>query len=147
MATRAIIIPGVAPHKAMQIADNLRELDRLECEYMGRNSRDAVFDSIMMSDMDLLWTIEREGEPIGCFGCGLGIPWLLGTDGMLRIKKQFLRECLPYLKRMKDRYGILHNWVWEKNAPSRIWLRWCGFKEVECRALGSGVVFIKFELR
>jgi hypothetical protein len=147
MHLRGKVIPGVPPHKAMYIADNMRELDRKECGYMHHDPQNAIFESVYMSDMDMIWLIEVERIPAGCFGCGMGIPWLLGTDNMSRIKIQFMKESREYVDRMKDRYSVLCNWVWEKNIPSVKWLEWLGFKPIGREEVSEDVFFLGYELR
>lgn len=83
------------------------------------------------------WTIMLEGEPIGMFGLAtpnvlgeLGVPWLLGTNGMLKIRKQFVKESGKYVEEMLGMYPKLTNFVHSSNAASMRWLSWLGFEIV-----------------
>src|SRR5690606_1591697 len=57
-----------------------------------------------------------------------GLPWLLASDRLLAHQRAFLRRCPGYLARMRRGHALLHNWVDERNAVSRRWLAWLGFR-------------------
>lgn len=83
----------------------------------------------------LKWSIIKNDVVIGVFGVtellenkNIGIPWLLGSDEMLNIKKFFVKRCAKYIKQMSDRFPTLCNYVDKRNTASIRWLKWSGFE-------------------
>jgi hypothetical protein len=81
------------------------------------------------------YTVFLGDKPILMFGVapmsilnGVGSPWLVGTDDMHGIRRQFVRECRPYVVQMLAIYGELRNFVDVRNEVSIRWLQWLGFK-------------------
>lgn len=62
---------------------------------------------------------------------GTGIPWLLATDDVKRVKKKFIMNSLPYVESFASQYRVLENYVHVDNKDSIRWLEWCGFELVE----------------
>lgn len=82
--------------------------------------------------------IEHDGEPIAIFGGGpaekcsdsivrVGVPWMLGTDGISRQWRWFLRNSSTIVGLVQQHYDILFNLVDIRNDVHIRWLRWCGF--------------------
>lgn len=99
------------------------------------------------------WTIMEGDTPIGMFGVSsgsilsnIGIPWLLGTDAMLKIRRQFVRESIQYLNEMLVLYPRLVNFIHIDNVASLRWLRWMGFDfDGPVKAGPEDAEFFKFE--
>lgn len=78
--------------------------------------------------------IDDEGEVIGMFGCGtvhntrIGVPWLLASDKLPKITKQFLPQSKEWIESLHDRHDMLFNYVHAENRISIRWLKWMGFK-------------------
>ncbi len=71
-------------------------------------------------------------EVVALFGCGgapgvLGVPWMLASPTLSKIRKSFLRECRGYVRAMLTVYGYLENRVWVGNEVHIKWLEWLGF--------------------
>lgn len=78
------------------------------------------------------YAVEWQGEVVALFGCGgvrgvLGVPWMLASPALTKIKKSFLRECRDYVQAMLKAYGYLENSVWADNLVHIQWLEWLGF--------------------
>lgn len=58
----------------------------------------------------------------------VGVPWMLASPTLTKIRKSFLRECREYVLRMLKVYGKLENYVWTENEVHIKWLRWLGFE-------------------
>lgn len=76
--------------------------------------------------------ISDDGKVIGMFGVGeyapnVGIPWLLGSDELPKIAKEFIPQSREWLDRVNQRYDLLFNFVYAKNTTSIRWLKWLGF--------------------
>ena len=91
--------------------------------------------------------------PIGMFGvsspsilANIGTPWLLGTDEMLNIRHQFIRESMQYLDHMFALYPRLVNFIHIDNVASLRWLTWMGFDfDGPIKAGPEAAEFFKFE--
>lgn len=117
-----------------QLKGRLRKDDEIECWAMAHISADdglqRSFDSALHC-----WVVLLGGVPILAFGVGrptllggVGRPWLLATDDMMKVKRQFIRECRGYIDVMLTKVQKLENWVDVRNTLSIRWLTWCGFK-------------------
>lgn len=124
------------------IAENMRESDRNEVWSSHRHKPlKAVVNAFQQSS--LAWTIHHKGFPVAMFGVAsggvlsdTGYPWLLGTDGMYAITREFLRFSRYYVNLMQQSYAVLENWVDVRNTKSMRWLQWCGFKLEEPKPFG-----------
>lgn len=131
---------------AAYLAPRLREQDVQELWRVGhRDFLDVLLTSIAASDE--AYTILAELEPVGVFGVapatepGVGIPWMLASDGLLSVRKDFVRYGFQIVEDFNSRYPLLTNVVWRGNSVSRRWLAYVGFEEVE----PFGAEFIRFE--
>lgn len=76
---------------------------------------------------------------------GHGIPWLLGTEGALKHRRQFLALSPPVIQEMLSICPMLYNYVHAKNTVSIEWLRWLGFTICDPEPYGVfGEPFHKF---
>lgn len=132
------------------LASNIRDCDRREIWHCSRSSPfDAFKTGYDVSDRPLV--IEYNGQPIAMFGVSgtkgsIGVPWMLATDGIKKIKKAFLRECRDYVEEMHENYPVLTNFVWSKNIVHIAWLKWLGFQFGETKSLGpDNELFIHFQ--
>lgn len=116
------------------IAGSIRSDDRREIEAMSTLSpTQALWRSYRMSTS--CWTGFVDNDPILMFGVapltvlgGVGSPWLIGTDAILKVKHQFLRMNAQFVEKMNETYPVLHNYVDVRNTHSVRWLKWLGFK-------------------
>lgn len=58
----------------------------------------------------------------------IGIPWLLGSDDVLKIRKTFVKQSISYIDLMLDEFQHLFNFVDARNKASIRWLKWLGFE-------------------
>jgi len=76
---------------------------------------------------------------------GHGVPWLLGTTGALKHRRQFLKLSPPVIQQMLDVCPMLYNWVHVENTLSIEWLKWLGFTLCKPEPYGvNGELFHKF---
>lgn len=131
----------------------MREADRLEVSLScGLGPVDAVTRSLDASTH--AWVGYYDARPVCVFGVaplsvlgGIGSPWLLGTDELVRRPRQFLSRCRPYVAEMLSVYPLLVNHVHEGNAASKRWLSWLGFKLEAPAPYGvAGAMFHRFTL-
>ncbi len=65
---------------------------------------------------------------VGDDGDGVGIPWMLASPLLTKVRKQFLRESKEALEEMFQGYHTLRNVAWSKNTEHIRWLKWLGFE-------------------
>jgi hypothetical protein len=91
-----------------------------------------------------------DGKVVCIFGVGgekggVGVPWMLASDLLKKIRKPFLRECSSYLEEMSEGYSHLFNVAWTKNTEHIRWLKWMGFNFGTPEPMGpDGEYFISF---
>lgn len=131
------------------LASNIRECDRKEIWHMSRKSPEEAF-RMGYEVSDTPYVIEYRMKPIAMFGVSgtkgsVGVPWMLGTDDIKRIRKPFLKECRDYVEAMHEHYPTLTNFVWSKNIVHIAWLKWLGFEFRKPVPMGpDNEVFINF---
>ena len=128
---------------------NMRQCDRWEVWHMTRKSPiDALMDGYKVSDKPFV--VEWKGKPIAMFGVSghkghLGVPWMLASDDIKKVRKTFLRECKEHIEKMHGSYPTLTNFVWSKNEVHIAWLKWLGFTFGEAKPMGpDNELFIHF---
>lgn len=110
----------------------MREEDKQEVWHSSRSSPEqALLKSFSASR--LCWTVEWNKKVVAIFGVcgdkgGLGVPWMLASDDLVKIRKTFIRECKNYLNKMQEHHPILANSAWTKNTVHIEWLKWLGFE-------------------
>jgi hypothetical protein len=57
----------------------------------------------------------------------IGIPWLLGTKGLEKMKKFFVKHSKMIIEQMKIGFKVLYNYVDTRYIKAVKWLVWCGF--------------------
>ena len=76
-----------------------------------------------------------------------GIPWLLGTDSIVKHYREFLGASPSVLNAMIDVCPNLINHVYVENKVSIRWLKWLGFKIEKAEPFGvNGELFHKFTI-
>lgn len=68
-----------------------------------------------------------------------GAVWMLGTDDLIKIQGQFLKQSRHYLAKLSERFDAVGNAVHYQNSVHIRWLEWLGFT-----FLGRRGPFIEF---
>lgn len=137
---------------AVELEENLRAIDRIECEAHGPDVLDGIVDSIARSTH--CWVARDGAEMLAVFGAaplsllgGVASPWLLGTPALDRRPKVLQRVTPVYMQKILDNYRYLVNWVHAENRTSVRWLRRLGFTVHPATPYGrAGQLFHKFEM-
>lgn len=124
----------------IELSNTMREEDRKEIWHSSRSSPlNALIDGLQFSTK--CWTVEWQGRVVAMFGISpqdelVGVPWMLASDDLKRIRKSFLKECRVYLKEMSKGFQLLTNSAWSQNDVHIQWLKWLGFKFLRAKPMG-----------
>ena len=136
------------------IARHLREVDRMEAWELHRLSPTmAVNGGLFLSEQS--YAVLVDDEPVLVFGVqpesmvsSTGVVWLLATDNIIKIRKQFIKRCKKVLLDLIQDYDVVYNYVYTKNTIALRWLKWLGFMIHPAEAMGAtGAEFHKIEYR
>ncbi len=150
MAIDVEIIPATRFHASM-LAPNMRDEDKAEVWATGHYTPLAALEASLDAS-EVAWSGFADGNLVVMFGAGsvpsapgLGVPWLLGSDLVLRYHVSFLRRCCDFRNEMLKKYAILTNWVDARNSVSIRWLRWMGARFEPAAPFGAdGLPFHQF---
>ena len=133
------------------VAADMRALDKKELELSGGwEPLEALTQSFNASAF--CRCIELDGRPVALFGVvkpyilsRKGFIWLLGSNGLAKVKKNFVENSKKYVNECFQYAGFLENYVWIENKLSIRWLKWCGFKFDEPKPYGiKKALFLHF---
>jgi hypothetical protein len=132
-----------------RIANNIREIDRIECGAFGRTPKQSLRIGLARSSQ--CWTALVNGQPHAMFGVvvesllgGIGIPWMLGTEEIYDHGRELLMWGRPMINRLHDSSLTLRNVVSSDNHKAiRLLKRW-GFTVEERETEIGGVKFRMF---
>jgi len=135
------------------IAQGLRPADLAEIRATSGDEDPfwVLFESWELSALSWL-ILDGTGLPIGIMGVapsghnGMGIAWMLGTEGVEREALSIARQTRRYLNEMHELFPALWANVDARNALSMKWLEWSGFQITDAHpAWGpEGRLFIEF---
>lgn len=134
-----------------EIARFMREEDRTEIAYSNRSTPlEALQRGLKLSE--ICKTITLNGTPIAMFGIvrdagrpWMGIPWMLATPEIIRVRKSLLRRVKDELDKLSFGFLALSNAVWAGNTIHILWLRWAGFNvETDKPIVQNGTLFYPF---
>lgn len=113
----------------------MRDADRAECIAAGQtNLHMVVARGVKMSAWSK--TALVDGEVACIFGVApyggslltdTGVPWMLGTELVVRHQRSFMRHAPGYIAQMLRTYPHLFNAVHARNVRAVRWLRRAGF--------------------
>lgn len=145
---RIEISPGTLA-QVHQIADNLREIDRVELSLCG-DPMARVLHGWGISTYRGIFV--ADDEPVVVYGVcpspfddGEGVPWMVATPEIERVPKSFLMASRMEVQRMRAGYSELRNATHKDNTTSIQWLTWLGFR-VSDEAVGPGGVLRMFSM-
>lgn len=130
-------IRKATPQDCLELAPKMREEDVRECWVGYRMSPLDALQGGLAASIGC-FTVEWDGEPVAMFGLVAqnekwGAPWMLASERLKDIRKDFLRQCKPVLRSMMEKRPYLTNMVWSGNKVHIKWLQWLGF------AIGPGI--------
>ena len=113
------------------IMKNLRDADMEEAYLIsGGTPWTALMDSV--SNSDEAWIEYADGVPVAAYGVGAddsgnGYPWMVGTKGLERHRKQVMRESRKKIAEWRPWYASFGNFVFARNTTAIRWLKRLGF--------------------
>lgn len=146
--SKPFVRPSV-PQDCTELSLTMREEDKQEIWHYARlEPLPALLGGLFVSKP--CWTVEWQGKVVAMFGVSpqddlVGIPWMLASEDLKKIKKSFLKECHSYVQKMFSGYEVLTNYAWSKNDIHIQWLKWLGFKFFPAKPMGyDGELFYEF---
>lgn len=119
---------------ADHIGAHMRQSDIDEVRASGSAPpEDVVRQSLQLSSIAFCVESDTHG-PCAMFGAapgglpGLGIVWMLGTDGIRKEGYSIARKTRTYFDELNREYPVLWNMIDGRNSLSMRWLRWGGFE-------------------
>lgn len=148
MNSRVRIVPARFVH-INRIANNLREIDRRECEAFGRTPKQSL--RLGLASSVNAWTALVDDRPEAMFGVviesllgGIATPWFLGTDEVYRHGRELLMWGPGMVARMSDSRTRLRNLVSSENGQAIRLLRRWGFEIADEEQEIGGIMFRAF---
>lgn len=119
------------------LAPRLRVSDILEIKAAtGMDPVVALPTCALYSDV-CCTVLTPDGDCVGILGIVLhpindlvGEIWMVGTSGLTRFPKTFLRSTQHWIGILREYYAVLWCCVDQRNQKTIRWLEWCGFKFV-----------------
>lgn len=135
MSQQAVKVRAVEPSDLVYLAEHLREQDVAELRAAGHDDIHAALVKSVDVSLETFVAV-AEGVPVAIFGCGEhgslltrdGVPWLLGTQEIVKHRRVLQRWARGYITELLERYPRLCNAVHAENLISVRWLKALGFR-------------------
>jgi len=144
----------------------IRRANKEDCDLLAKTLRKADLEEIAHGSgmppelalrysfavSDFCYTVWMGDEIVFIFGVvgedgHYGVPWMMASDLLLQVKREFIKECRRFVEVMLERYHHLENWVWAGNKIHIYWLEWLGFTMCPAEPFGiDGEPFHRFYL-
>lgn len=113
---------------------------------------DALLNGVDQSEFCVVAHIND--EPVCVLGLnrrdfvsGIGVPWMLGSNSVMKYKREILLYSPKIIREMLSLCETLINYVHTDNKMSIRWLKWLGFKIDDPQPAGiNGELFHKFHM-
>jgi len=140
-------------HRKSQLDDltylylNMRYEDKREVETLGHKVDQAL--SLAFGNSYICRTIiDNRGRTVGIYGVvplsdKCGQVWMLGTEGLVKIKTAFLKQSRSEVDKMNKVFPHLCNIIDSRNEVHLKWIKWCGFKIIGEKVINK-VKFYEF---
>ena len=125
------LVRDAVPSDAIRLYKELRVDDMLEIIGLDHHPWTAVEYSVKAADKAFSVTT-LDDDLICVFGVtkthvdSVGCAWMLGTDRIRSIRRDFIRNCGEWANEMMGDYRCLINVVSVSNKISMRWLKWMG---------------------
>jgi len=132
---------------AQEVIASLRTVDRHEADVIfGLTTPDAILACVRSTPS---FTIFDHRNPVGLFGVrdaghGVGVPWMIGTDGLTRRWVRLCREARPVFLDQIRPYEVITNQMLPCNTLHRRFVEWLGVTSWEYQLTPSGLRTVRF---
>lgn len=141
----------VATESVQYVADNMRHADIVEI-WASRNFTPAEALEAGIHESQYAAVAWVDDLPCAVYGLrvesalgGIGVPWMLATEGALEHKSEFLKQSPDIVRSMLNICPTLYNYVHAENTKSIRWLKWLGFDLEDAKPHGvNGELFHRF---
>lgn len=114
-----------------ELAPKMREQDKQEVWDSHNLLPLEALQKSLEASTECYSIIDDHDRVVGMFGLAYqgtaGVPWLLASDGLRKIAKQFIRHNREIVEGWLDRTPLLINYVSAENTTAINWLKWLGF--------------------
>jgi len=129
------------------LSKNLRYEDKREVETLGHTPEKALALGFGNSSI-CRSIIDARGTPVGVYGViplsdKIGQIWMLGSQGLVKIKTAFLKQSRSEVEGMNIMYPHLCNFRDSRNDVHLKWICWCVFKIIGEKMINN-VKFYEF---
>ena len=130
---------------AIELAPQLRPIDKLEVEATGNTPEKSLINSFNLPKSRVYSGVDSDRKVI--FMCGVsqcpnnpknGVIWMLTSELAKEHKKSILKLSKPKIKDLCKGFNNVYNLIHKDNKSSIRWLEWCGFEVVKNRAYKLG---------
>tara|TARA_R110002020_G_scaffold2751_6_gene12924 strand:- start:1987 stop:2424 length:438 start_codon:yes stop_codon:yes gene_type:complete len=118
---------------AYALHTKLRAADLLELTTLGVDPLESLVQGHLRAHPQA-YSVVVKGQVAGMFGVCPGIEpkfgcvWLLGSEDLLEIQEQLLRDSKAWLDVISKDYDLIYNVVHELNSVHIRWIEFLGFK-------------------
>lgn len=115
------------------IANDMRSADVAEVlAYSGRTPEVALTGGLQYPRSVTKTICLADGAPVGMygicpFGPGIGAVWMLATNGIQAVHRQFLKESRREIDKLCKGYRLVFNFTDARNHVHHRWIKWAGF--------------------
>ena len=130
---------------AIELAPQLRPIDKLEVEATGNTPEKSLINSFNLPKSRVYSGVDSDRKVI--FMCGVsqcpnnpknGVIWMLTSELAQEHKKSILKLSKPKLKDLCTGFSNVYNLIHKDNKSSIRWLEWCGFEVLKNRVYKLG---------
>lgn len=118
----------------------MREADKAEIlAASGSTPEEALYQGLLSSAFGgrVLTICLPDGTPVGMMGvtpsgiADVGFIWMLASEGLSTIQRQFIRESRKYIDEITKGYRVVYNYTDARNTLHHRWLQWTGFNFIQ----------------
>lgn len=127
-------IVRVEPHHVAELALTMRDADVAECWATSHSPPLEALESSVRLSEPTAYVGLADGVVVCMFGVGpqtlssdVGVPWMLGSDLLVKHYRAFARHSCDVVYWMREKYPKLRNSVDARNILAVRWLKWLGF--------------------
>lgn len=124
------------PYHIKQISKELRSEDIAE---IYASSGRSPYESLINMDIETSYImLDDNNNYVLFYGCPhhpqdetIGIPWMVGTERIKKVKKVFWKECKKVVEELNNKYALLINFTDARNKVHHVWLKRLGFEFIK----------------